>query len=78
MTIQEDTHYDRPLDMEGEPVGRSHSAASFSYSDMELNRTVNRCSSGEEFEFPLPVSATTDEGTGIIYIIIIQVFICRT
>ena len=66
MTIQEDTHYDRPLDVEGEPVGRSDSAASFTYSDMELNRTVNRCSSGEEFEFPLLVSATTDDGTGII------------
>ena len=31
---------------------------------MELNTTVNRCSSEEEFEFPLPVLPTTEEGTG--------------
>jgi hypothetical protein len=49
------------MDMERGPVGRSDSAASFNYSDVEISKALSRCSSGEEFEFPLPAPATSEE-----------------
>ena len=50
--------------MERGPVGRSDSAASFNYSDVEISKALSRCSSGEEFEFPLPAPATSEERAG--------------